>query len=88
MPSLFHPGNKLGRGQGGLAFLMPGTRLRPMIQNILKIQMPTDWGAGRWPFTDPLFATLQFARRVTEVIHLHRIGRDFHRDREQEAFRI
>lgn len=67
---------------------MPGIRLSPMIQNILQIQIPTDWGADRCPFTDPLFATLHFARRVTDVIHLHRLARDFHLDREQEAFRI
>jgi hypothetical protein len=88
MSSPFHPENKLGRGKGGLALLMPGIRLSPMIQNILQIQIPTDWGAGRWPFTDPLFATLHFARRVTDVIHLDRLTRDFHLDREQESFRI
>ena len=76
------------RGKGGLVVLMPRIRLSPMLQNILEIQIPTDWGAERWPFTDPLFATLHFARQATDVIHLHRIGRDFPLDREQEAFRI
>jgi hypothetical protein len=64
---------------------MPGIRLRLSTQNILQIQIPTDWGADRCPFIDPLFATLHFARRVTDMIHLHRIARDFHQNREQET---